>query len=199
MRIDFKPLLDRQVSLLEFSKDLTLTNLRDATNESIDRIVALLNDVTDEEINFEPTDPDADDPHADDTERNIGWTLGHLILHVTASAEEGAAVSSLLARGIVVEQRLRHENDWKTHCRTKIDCLQRLEESRRIRNAYLDTWPSQPMFDVFQKFPEEHPWYNQINAQSGFILGLAHELGHFAQLEEVKTQAQAASANQSTD
>jgi hypothetical protein len=196
MSIDFTPLLTREVSLYEFSQTLTKNTLRNASNASIDAIMALLEDVTDEEINFVPVDPDAHDADAVEGEETIGWSLGHLILHVTASAEEGAAISSLLARGVPVEQRLRFEHDWKTHCRSKIECLHRLEESRRIRNAYLDTWPALPLLDTFQTFPEDHRWHQQINAQSGFILGLSHEVGHMEQIRAVKQQARAASTTE---
>lgn len=194
MSIDFTRLRSEEVSLYEFSKTLTRSKLRDASDASIDTLLVLLEDVTDKEINHIPRDALADDPHAVAGEETIGWSLGHLVLHVTASAEEGAAVSSMLARGVVVEQRLRFEHDWKTHCRTKLDCLHRLEESRRIRNAYLDTWPATPLLDVFQKFPEGHPWHQQVNAQAAFVLGLRHEAGHLEQFQDTKRQARAAYA-----
>ncbi len=71
-------------------------------------------------------------------EGGVGWNVAHLVAHVTASSEEGAAVSSILARGIALEfePRLRAEVDWTT-LTTTAACIQRLEESRRIRQGYL--------------------------------------------------------------
>ncbi|KAB2866242.1 MAG: hypothetical protein F9K46_02705, partial [Anaerolineae bacterium] len=89
MLLDFTRLNNKEVTIYEFSKPFTLDDLRAATHASIDRMVALLKDTDDEQITFIPYDPDADDPFAPADERYQGWNLAHLVLHVTASAEEG--------------------------------------------------------------------------------------------------------------
>lgn len=192
MTTDLSPLLNDDVGLYDFSKAFTIEDLRQLSDASIDGLLAIIDDTTDAEISFVPDDPDADDPHAIEGEETIGWSLGHLVLHTTATCDENAALSSMLARGVNVSQRFRYEDDWKTHCRTREACIQRLEESRRIRNAYLNTWPASPHLDHFLDLPEEHPWHGQINAPAAFINGLKHEAGHVSQFHEAKRQARAA-------
>jgi len=60
---------------------------------------------------------------------------------------------------------------------TKAECVQRLEESRRIRLAYLDTWPDQPHLDVQREVSERFlEKFGPMNAVSSFLSGLKHEL-----------------------
>lgn len=194
MHIDFTPLRNKELTRSEFYKRFTIDDLRAATNASIDTLLEIVSDLSDEQINFVPNDPLADDEHAPAEQRYMGWTLGHLVLHVTASSEEGAAFSSLLARGITVPYgvRLRYEDDWQTHCRTQQDVIQRLEESRRMRLAYLDTWPDKPHLDVFNDMPEDSAHYGKFNCVILFCEGLRHEDGHYAQFRDAKAQAVAA-------
>jgi hypothetical protein len=117
-----------------------------------------------------------------------------LIAHVTASSEESAAISSILARGIdyPFEPRLRVEVDWTT-LTTTAACLQRLEESRRFRQGYLSTWPDQPRLDTHRTLPAGFAErVGPMNAIGAYLLGLIHEAGQFAQLREIIRQAQAA-------
>ena len=67
----------------------------------IDEMLNLIRDLKDAQVVFVASDPQA--------EGGIGWNVAHLIVHVTASSEENAAVSSILARGIdyPFEPRLR--------------------------------------------------------------------------------------------
>ena len=70
---------------------------------------------------------------------------------------------------------------------------QRLEESRRMRNAYLETWPQAPLLDTVRAISERFTArFGQMNAPAAFLFGLSHEVGHFAQIEEVRRQALAA-------
>jgi hypothetical protein len=117
--------------------------------------------------------------------------VAHLIAHVTASSEEGAAVSSILARGIdyPFEPRLRAEADWTT-LTTTAACVQRLEESRRIRQGYLSAWPDQPRLDTQRALPAGFAErVGPMNAIGSCLLGLVHEAGQFAQLREIIAQA----------
>ena len=141
-------------------------------------------------MTFDPTDENANDPYAKEGEETIGWSLAHLIAHVTASSEEGAAFSSLLARGVEASERPRYETEWK-EITTVVQCVQRLEESRRMRNAYLDTWPDVPHLDVYRAGMSERfeAWTGKMNAIGSFLLGLGHEVGHMEQMQAVRTQA----------
>jgi hypothetical protein len=188
--IDFTRLNNKEVTTYEFSQKFTLADLRAATNASIDRMVKLLKDTTDEQLTFIPNDPDADDPYAPLEERYQGWSLAHLVLHVTASAEEGAAFGSLLARGVPLPQglRVRYEPDWHL-VKTKAEVMQRLEESRRIRLAYFETWPDKPYLDNFREFPPEAASYRQMNALASVVGGLRHESNHYDQMVRTLEQA----------
>ena len=133
MPVDFTPVREGSMKLQEFAKQFTRADLRRASDESLDIIRSLIAGLTDEQITFDPIDPGAHDPYAVEGEENIGWNLAHLVAHVTASSEEGAAFSSLLARGILAKDRPRYETPWRDI--TTVDqCLQRIEESRRSRN-----------------------------------------------------------------
>lgn len=124
----------------------------------------------------------------------IGWNVAHLIAHGTTSSEENAAVSSILARGLdyPFEPRLRVEVDWQMLTTTQA-CLQRLEESRRIRLGYLSAWPDQPRLDTYRALPEMFAArVGPMNAIGSCLLGLLHEAGQFAQLCDIITQAQQA-------
>ncbi len=190
MLLDFTRLNNKEVTIYDFSKPLTLDDLRAATHASIDRMVELLKDTTDADLTFIPNDPDADDAYAPADERYQGWSLAHLVLHVTASAEEAAAYGSLLARGVVLPQgvRVRYEPDWHL-VKTKAEVMHRLEESRRIRLSYLNTWPDQPHLDTFREFSPESSAYRQMNAIGAVVSGLRHENNHFDQMQRALDQA----------
>jgi hypothetical protein len=192
--IDFSPIDRQEIKMLEFAQRFSLADLRAASNASLDTILDIIKDMTDAQLTFDPHDPQANDPHAVPGEEHIGWSLAHLIVHVTASAEEGAAYSSLLARGIPYprEPRPRYETHWQT-VKTRAQVLKRLEESRRIRNGYLDTWPDQPHLDMYRELSEGFlARFGPLNASASFLFGLKHEQGHFDQFREVARQAHAA-------
>ena len=195
MAVDLKPLLERSVKIKEFAAPLTKDDLRDLTNEASDILREIISGCSDAQLAFEPEDPDANDPDAaSDDEQKIGWSVAHLVLHVTASSEEGAAMSALLARGVEPEGRLRYEPDWR-ELTTKDQALHRIEESRRMRLAELETWPDKPHLDIFRPLPED-PRYdrrrNQMNAFGSFIFGVMHEYGHHDQIRRVVSEAAAA-------
>jgi hypothetical protein len=187
---------DRNQRPFDIAQKLTLNDLREATNQSIDAILALIADLDDVDVTFNPYDPEAHDPFAVPGEEHIGWSIAHLVTHVTASSEEGAAFSSLLARGIPAKERPRYETPWR-EITTKAQCVQRLQESRRIRLAYLDTWPDVPHLNVYREFSERFvEKFGPLNAPASFIFGLRHELGHMEQMRAVKQQALEAKQNQ---
>lgn len=194
MLIDFSPVDRNEVKMADFAKRFTIADLRAATNASVDAMLDFVKDLSDAQVTFMPHDPNANDPHAVAGEEHIGWSLAHLVVHVTASSEEGAAYSVIQARGIPYprEPRLRYETLWHT-VTTKAQVIQRLEESRRMRLAYLDAWPDEPHLDVYRELSERaKEILGDLNAIGSFLNGMKHEAGHFEQFREVRRQALAA-------
>jgi hypothetical protein len=192
---DFTPVDNHEMTLMQFSENFTVEDLRNATNESVDTLLKIVRGLNDKQVAFLPHDPEADDPYAKPGEEKIGWSIAHLVVHVTATSEEWATYSSFLARGIPypAEPRLRYETEWKT-VTTTAQCIQRLEESRRIRLGYLDAWPDHPNLETKRELSPRFIERNgQFNAIVCFLYGLKHELGHYAQFREVASQAKAAS------
>ncbi len=195
MSLDFTPIDNHEMTMLQFSEHFTVEDLRTATNESVDTLLKIVRGLNDTQVAFLPIDPEADDPYAKPGEEKIGWSIAHLVVHVTATSEEWATYSSFLARGISypAEPRLRHETEWTT-VTTTAQCIQRLEESRRIRLGYLSAWPDQPNLTTLRELsPKFIERFGQFNAAVCFLFGLKHELGHYAQFHEVARQAKAAS------
>lgn len=195
--IDFAPMRDGKLTFLEYATqhNISAADLRTLSDESVDYLLSQLKDLVDQDVVFDPEDPKADDPYAVAGEEGIGWSFAHLIAHVTASSEEGAALSSLLARGIPASERPRYETPWRD-ITTVAQVRQRLEESRRMRNAYLETWPERPMLDVNREISERFvAKFGEMNAPAAYLFGLSHEVGHYAQIEDVRRQALAARVN----
>jgi hypothetical protein len=122
--------------------------------------------------------------------------LGHVIVHVTASAEEAAYQAVELARGVRYRRlRSRYEVPWQT-VTTIEQCRQRLEESRRMRLASLDMWPDKPFLANTYKLQigpaVVTEGYPQANCVVRFLLGLMHEDEHLDQITEIVRQARAA-------
>lgn len=193
--LDLSPLKEG-APIIDVAGQYTLEQLRAASDDSLRFMHELIADLTDADVTFDPIDPEANDPHAVPGEEKIGWSIAHLIAHVTSSTEEWATYSSILARGVPypADPRLRYETPWRD-ITTQAQCLQRLEESRRIRNAYLDTWPDVPHLDIYRDLsPRFIARYGPFNAPACFLFGLAHEIGHHEQMREVRRQALAARA-----
>ena len=187
-KLDFSRVRAREVKLADLVADLSVDDLARAADSSIAQIEEILATATDADVVFAPEDPAADDPAAaDPADRDLAWNLGHLVAHVTASAEESAALAQELARGVPFHGRSRWEVPWKTV--TTIDqCRQRLAESRRMRLASLQMWPSSPPSEV-DPDPATPTWQQ---ARERFARGLSHEDAHVDQIRDVVKQAQAA-------
>ncbi len=188
--LDFTPVRNKEKTLLQFVTNLKVSDLRALTNEMVDRQLELIRDATDADVTFEVSDPNANDTFAvNPDEVNLPWTLGHVIVHTTASSEEGAYMSVELARGAPYRGgRSRYETHWMT-AKTIAQMRERLEESRRMRLAALDMWPHQPHLDNLYKQRPESPDGNCI---SRFVAGLQHDDSHLAQIAEIVRQAKAA-------
>ena len=188
--LDFTPVRNKEITMGQLVAGLTVDDLRRLTNEMIDTMQRLIADCTDADVVFVPDDPNANDPvAATEAEVHMPWTLGHVIVHTTASAEEAAAIAAELARGVPHRGgRSRSEVHWST-ITTIAQCRHRLEESRRMRLASLDMWPDQPHLDnTYVPRPGAEP----INAVARFVLGLRHDDDHLAQIAEIVRQAKAA-------
>ena len=187
--LDFSRLRSREATLDDLMSGLTVSDLHDLTNEMIDYQLALIADCTDDDVTFVPQDPAAEDKYAtDESETALAWTLGHVIVHVTASSEEKAFLAAEQARGIDREGRSRYETPWQT-VTTIAQLRQRLEESRRMRLATLDVWPDEPDLDLTIIYR----WLRgSMNAVARFAMGLFHDDDHLEQIAEIVRQAQAA-------
>lgn len=189
--IDFSAVRAKQTIVYELVKNFSVDDLRALTNEMIDTQLAIIEGCEDADVTFPPEDPAANDTFASNSEEvNLPWTLGHLVVHATASSEESAFLAAELARGVEPRPgRSRSEVYWET-VTTMAQVRHRLEESRRMRLASLDMWPDTPYLDNFQ---EVAGWYLEIvgkmNAQSRFVMGLMHEDSHLEQLRDVVQQA----------
>lgn len=188
--LNFTLVRNKEITLPELTKNLTVHDLRTLTNEMVDCQPSLIADCTDADVVFTPVDPNANDPYAaTEEEKNIPWTLGHLIVHVTASSEEAAFLAAELARGVEFQpRRSRAEVHWTT-ITTLAQCRARLEESRRMRLASLDVWPDSPNLDNTYVSPYSGLTINPITR---FVMGLSHDDAHLGQIEDVVQQAKAA-------
>jgi hypothetical protein len=187
--LNFQAVRDEEITFAELVADLTRDDLRDLTNEMVDMVLGLIAACVDADVIFEPLDPEAHDPYAATPEEvNMAWSLGHVVVHTTASAEESAAVAAELARGVAYHGRSRYEVPWET-MRTIKGCRRRLEESQRMRLASLEMWPGKPHLENRYEIWSDRP---MVNAIGRFVLGLMHEQDHLGQIKEIVRQAQVA-------
>jgi hypothetical protein len=186
--LDFTPVRSKQMTMAQLAEGLTRDDLRRLTNEMVDRMLALIAGCADADVVFTPVDLTANDgAAATEAEVNMPWTLGHVVVHTTASAEEAAFLAAELARGVKWHGRSRSEVHWQT-VSTLQQCRDRLEESRRIRLALLEAWPGQPYFEnAYQPFEGSEP----VNCVNRFIRGLSHDDSHLGQIAEIVRQAKA--------
>lgn len=184
--LDFTPVRRNEITIGQLSAGLARDDLQRLTGEMIDALQDLIAGCVDADVTFVPDDPEANDTFASDTELvSLPWTLGHVIVHTTASAEESAALAAEQARGVRYHGRSRSEVPWQT-VTTIEQCRQRLEESRRLRLASLDMWPDLPHLDNTYTYREGG---EPINALSRFVRGLMHDDSHLEQIAKIVQQA----------
>lgn len=182
--LDFSNVRNKTQTLVELAEPLTKNDLAKLTNEMIDVELKLLAECDDVDVTFQPVDPEANDTFASNPDEvGIAWTLGHVIVHITASSEESAFLAAELARGVEFHGRSRYETPWES-VTTIAQCRQRLEESRRMCLASLQMWPDKPNLEVMREFGS-----SRINAKAQFISGLSHADSHLAQIGEIVRQA----------
>jgi hypothetical protein len=189
--IDFSPVRTKEKTLQDLAEGLTRDDLVRLANEMCDVFQELIAGAEDPDVPFVPQDPDAKDTFAarpEDVE--LAWTLGHVIVHWTASSEEAAAHALTLARGVGITGRSRWEVDWPEA--TTVQFLRdRIEESRRMQLAMLEAWPSRVHLDVTYTAREGA---NPVNAIGRFLGGLSHADSHREQVTKVLAQAKAGRA-----
>ncbi len=178
--LDFTPVRNKEMGMSQLVAGLSRDDLHTLTNEMIDKMLELTGDTVDSDVAFVPHDPAAHDQFAaDEADTELSWTLGHVIVHVTASSEESAFLAAEMARGVEHHGRSRYEVYWET-VTTLNQIRHRLEESRRMRLATLEIWPDEPIFVGDQ------------NPVMRFVGGLRHDDSHLGQIEEIMRQARAA-------
>lgn len=184
--IDFTPITEKKINWTRFAAQFTRQDLIKQTNQLTDHILKLIAEATDADVVFDPHDPEAYDPYAETAEEEyIGWTVGHIIVHLTASNEESAFLAAELARGVEIEyRRSRWEVPWET-ITTIEQCRHRLEESRRMLLASLEMWPDTPDLENFYKTPQGL----KVTALVRFLLGQNHAASHLEQIQDVLRQA----------
>jgi hypothetical protein len=187
--LDFALVRNKEIGLNDLCTGLTKGDLYRLTDEMVESMLDLIAGCTDADVTFVPQDPAANDPFAArPAEVTMPWTLGHVIVHTTASSEESAYLAAELARGVPQrEGRSRHEVAWQT-VRTVAQCRARLSESRWMRLASLDMWPAEPHLDNTFKWRADG---KEFNAVVRFVLGLFHDDSHLGQIAEVVRQAKA--------
>ena len=181
MVLNFEAFRSGKASYADTVRDVTHPDLYQATNNLFDTIESIISGVTDMGVTFAPHDPDLKDANEE------AYTLGHAIVHLTATLEETASIGSVLARGIAFDGRLRNEVPWQTiHTAQQVHA--RLRESRRMCKAYLDAWPDSPYLDVtIMRIPHFGP----MNAAGIHALGILHGESHIEQLREIMRQSRA--------
>ncbi len=186
--IDFAKIAAGELTYAQLATSLNRDDLRALTNEMIDTIHAIIAGATDAYVTFVPSDPEANDTFAATADVvDLAWTLGHVVVHTTASSEESAALALNMARGLYIEGRSRSEVPWES-VTTAEQMFKRLEESRRMRLAMLDAWPDRPYLEVTYQSPHR----GEINTISRFLQGLSHDNSHLGQLRAIMEQCRTA-------
>ncbi|MBO0781596.1 MAG: DinB family protein [Ktedonobacteraceae bacterium] len=181
LQLDFAALRSGTMTLNEQTKALTQADLRASIKELFDTIQTSIAGATDQAVIFVPNDPEAQSGD------EKGWTLGHVVAHLTATLEECFAIAAQLARGIEIagDVRLRYETPWES-IQTAGQVTARLAESRRMATAFLDAWPDEPNLQVASL---RIPTFGPMNAISTCALGLLHGQMHLQQITEILRQA----------
>lgn len=180
LQIDFAAVRAGTKTLAEQTKGFTLADMHAATKELFDDLQALIANATNQAVVFVPHDAAA--TSGDEQ----GWTVGHVVAHLTATLEETCAVATQLARNVEIDPqlRLRYETPWES-IQTVEQVKARLAESRRISLAFLDAWPDEPNL---QAAITRIPAFGPLNAIGLCVLGIGHGQIHQQQIAETLSQ-----------
>lgn len=179
---DFAAIHAGETTFAAVADSLTVADLRAFTNEAYDHVEAALAPADDGAITFVPADP-----HLREGDTEGAWSVAHVVVHLTAGMEEGGAIASALARGVLLEGRPRYETPWQSIV-TRAQVQQRLAESRRMSLAFLDTWPDEPHLDLAYT---PIPRFGPLNAPARYLVGIGHAEGHVEQMRDAIRQAAA--------
>lgn len=189
MTIDYASLRGNFNTLNDAASQLSHAELRQETETIYAQIQGLIAECDDADVTFQPIDPAANDAEAGtDAEVNSAWTLGHVLVHLTATCEESAALGAEFARGVPFHGRSRVEVPWEG-ITTLAQLRQRLEESQRMVLAALAMWPDEPHLD---NTAEAWPGGPVLDARGRHVLGLLHASDHLDQIGEIVRQSRAA-------
>ncbi len=178
MNLNLEAVRTGQISFADAVRTIHYADLYTMTDELFDELEAILVKATDAAVLFVPHDSAAID------RSEQGWTVSHIVAHLTATLEESAAVAAMFARGVKFEARLRYETPWE-NLSTQQMVLARLHESHRMCRAFLDAWPDEPHLDITVTMI---PRFGPMDAVGMYILGAAHGQGHLEQLRETVQQ-----------
>ncbi len=186
MAVDFAAVREGRASYQEATRDVAPSDLRALTTQIFDAVDSIVAEATDADVVFVPVDPAAHDAAAaPGADADIAWTLGHVVVHLTAGLEEMAARGATLARGVQAEGRSRYETPWET-VTTARQVRDRLKESRRMCLAFRDAWPDEPHLDLTVT---PIPPFGPLDAVRMTLVGVFHADGHLDQLREIIRQA----------
>jgi hypothetical protein len=179
LKLDPAAIFSGQQSYTDALRDVGYSDLYIYTEEIYNEIAAIIANANDAAVTFVPRDP------ASQEGDEQGWTLGHVIAHLTATSEEAASAAVMMARGVNLEQRLRYEVPWETITSAE-QVRERVKESQRMCRALLDAWPQAPHLEVtWALIPQLGP----MNPIGRYVLGLFHAQSHLEQLREIMRQA----------
>jgi hypothetical protein len=185
--LDFEALSQKKITFDQLIAGVGKSDLALQTKEMVDRMLNLIKDCNDGDVVFEPLDPEANDRWAvNPADVTRPWTLGHVIVHATASSEEAAALAAEMARGVPLHGRSRSEMPWQK-VTTITQCRARLQESQRICLASLEMWPDESNIDQMVEPWPGAPW--QVNCIGRFVLGLMHSCSHLDQIADIVNQS----------
>jgi DinB superfamily len=182
LTIDFAAIHAGKTTFSDQVSHVSYKDLRPYTDEAFEAVRSSISSATDAMVTFVPYDPQA----TEGDER--GWTLAHVITHLTAVLEGAAASASVMARGVQIEGGLilHYETPWE-EIQTMQRVQARLAESQRICHAYLDAWPEQPHLDIMVT---RNPTFGPMNAIGRYAFAISHAYMHCEQLKEIVRQAQ---------
>lgn len=176
---NFAAVREGRTSYADLTRDLTPADLPNLLGELYDTIESIVGDATDQAVTFVPRDPHLED------ETKEAYTLGHVIVHLTAGCEETSMLGLTLARGVPVEGRSRYETPWET-MKTAAQLRQRLVESRRMCLSMRGAWPDEPHLDLTHTII---PQFGPLTAVGVTLMGPFHADNHLEQLRETMRQA----------
>ena len=104
--LDFGAVRKQQRTIQEMANGMKKADLAAGTIALTNEVLARMQGVSDADVTFQPVDPVANDQFAADrADVDLAWTLGHVVVHLTASAEEAAFIAAELARGVVRDRK----------------------------------------------------------------------------------------------